>query len=69
MPRRQVWLAAANAIASGEAGRRYEDPDLAWILEHAGAHLVESGEDDQTVYRLYHQAFNDYLRRGYDEHN
>jgi hypothetical protein len=64
LPRRQVWLAVTNALAEG---RRYEESDLAWVLHNAGAHLIESSEDGQTVYRLYHQAFNDYLRRGHSE--
>lgn len=36
--------------------------DLSWIVSNAGAYLIESGEDGQTVYRLYHQAFADYFR-------
>ena len=67
LPRRQVWLALANALADGASpGRAYTDSDLAWILENAGAHIVESGEDGQTVYRLYHRAFDDYFRRQRD---
>ena len=65
LPRRQVWLALADALAD-RTGQRYTEADLAWVLEHAGAHLIEAGEDGQTVYRLYHQAFNDYLRRDHD---
>jgi hypothetical protein len=67
LPRRQVWLALANALADRTGARsEYTDSDLAWVLENAGAHIVESGEDGQTVYRLYHRAFNDYFRRRRD---
>ena len=67
LPRRQVWLALANALADGtRGGSEYSDSDLAWVLENAGAHIVESGEDGQTVYRLYHRAFSDYFRRQRD---
>ncbi|MFI6504152.1 WD40 repeat domain-containing protein [Nonomuraea typhae] len=59
LPRRQVWLALASALAQV----RYAESDLAWVLEHAGAHIVESGEDGQTVYRLYHQSYNDFFQR------
>ncbi|HEX3955353.1 MAG TPA: hypothetical protein VHZ03_01840 [Trebonia sp.] len=63
LPRRQVWLALTNALADGTpAAGEYTDGDLAWVLENAGAHIVESGEDGQTVYRLYHRAFSDYFR-------
>ncbi|WP_067499064.1 ATP-binding protein [Nocardia ignorata] len=64
LPRRDIWLALANALA--RPGVLYTDRDIAWILEHAGAHIIESGEDGQTVYRLYHQAFNDYFQRNID---
>ncbi|MFC4376906.1 hypothetical protein ACFO5K_22710 [Nocardia halotolerans] len=64
LPRRDIWLTVANALV--RAGIRYSEQDIAWVLEHAGAHIVESGEDGQTVYRLYHQAFNDYFQRNVD---
>lgn len=64
LPRRQVWLAVADAL--GPAGSAYTEDDLNWIMAHAGAHLIEAGEDGQTVYRLYHQSYNDYFRRGRD---
>ncbi|MGC4989920.1 hypothetical protein [Nocardia salmonicida] len=64
LPRRDIWLTLANALA--RTGVTYTDQDIAWVLEHAGAHIVESGEDGQTVYRLYHQAFNDYFQRDID---
>ncbi|MFI7664173.1 AAA family ATPase [Nocardia sp. NPDC049526] len=60
LPRRDIWLALANALA--RPGIIYTEQDIAWVLEHAGAHIIESGEDGQTVYRLYHQAFNDYFQ-------
>ena len=74
MPSRDVWLAAAEALRPGSSpepgpGRSLEPgagrltaADLSWIVSHAGAYLIESGEDGQTVYRLYHQAFADYFR-------
>ena len=63
LPRHDVWLAVANAVGS----RTYEERDLVWLMEHAGAHIVESGEDSQTVYRLYHQAYVDYFQLGADD--
>ena len=67
LPRRRIWLELVNALSSSKRGASYTDADLAWLLENAGAYLIESGEDGQTVYRLYHQAFNDYLHQGEDE--
>ncbi|MEU2102340.1 hypothetical protein [Nocardia sp. NPDC019255] len=64
LPRRDIWLTLANALS--RPGVTYTDTDIAWVLEHAGAHIIESGEDGQTVYRLYHQAFNDYFQHNID---
>ncbi|MFD7409282.1 hypothetical protein ACFV7R_43140 [Streptomyces sp. NPDC059866] len=60
LPRRDLWPALAEALSG--RGARYGDEDIAWVLEHAGFHVVESGESGQTVYRLYHQALIDHFR-------
>ncbi|MFJ8106019.1 hypothetical protein [Streptomyces sp. NPDC096132] len=61
LPRRDLWPVLASALADGK--RAYEDTDVSWVLEHAGFHLVESGESGQTVYRLHHQSLIDHFRR------
>ena len=63
LPRNDIWLTLANALASEKP---YTEDDLNWVITNAGAHIVESGEDGQTVYRLYHQSYNDHLR-GYNK--
>jgi WD40 repeat protein len=63
LPGRAVWLALAEALRPDAGGPRYAEADLSWVVANAGAYLIESGEDGQTVYRLYHQAFADYFRR------
>lgn len=60
LPRRDVWLAVANALRDAE--QPYTDADVAWTLERCGAYLTQSGEHELTVYRLYHQSFADYFR-------
>jgi hypothetical protein len=62
---RRVWPLVANAIAGGE--RPYDDDDVAWVLGHAGWHIIEAGEDGQTVYRLAHQALADHYHEKVDE--
>ena len=37
-----------------------------WVLNRAGSFVVEALERDRSVYRLYHQALADHLRRGHD---
>jgi WD40 repeat protein len=62
---RRVWPLVANVIAG--AGRPYDDDDVAWVLGHAGWHIIEAGEDGQTVYRLSHQALTDHYHDKVDE--
>jgi WD40 repeat protein len=57
---RRVWPLVADALRRRE--RRYDDDDVAWVLGHAGWHIIEAGEDGQAVYRLGHQALADYYR-------
>jgi hypothetical protein len=37
-----------------------------WVLDRAGSFVVEALERDRSVYRLYHQALADHLRRERD---
>jgi WD40 repeat protein len=55
---RRVWPQVANAFA----GRSYDDDDVQWVLDHAGWHVIETGEDGQAVYRLGHQALADHYQ-------
>ena len=64
LPRRHVWLLVANTLAPEPDG--YVDTDLVWVLEHAGAYVTQSGDEGETVYRLYHQALVDHFRWGRD---
>jgi WD40 repeat protein/energy-coupling factor transporter ATP-binding protein EcfA2 len=60
LPRRTVWATAATALTGGK--RTYTEDDVAWLLANASAHLIEAGEEGESVYRLYHQAYASYLR-------
>jgi hypothetical protein len=57
---RRVWPLMATAVAAQP--RSYHDDDVAWVLGHAGWHIIEAGEDGQAVYRLAHQALTDHYR-------
>jgi WD40 repeat protein len=57
---RRVWPLIANALA--RRSRSYGDDDVAWVLSHAGWHIIEVGEDGRAVYRLGHQALADHYR-------
>jgi WD40 repeat protein len=58
LPWAGIWVAIASAIAH----RTFTDDDIRYLMDVAGAYIVESVEDGQTVYRLYHQAFAEHLR-------
>ena len=59
LPWENLWVPLASAIA----GASYTDSDIEWLLDHAGAYIVERSEAGRSVYRLYHQALADHLRR------
>src|SRR5208337_4743994 len=58
LPWENLWAPLASAIAEVP----YTDSDIEWLLDHAGAYIVEESEDGRSVYRLYHQALADHLR-------
>ena len=62
---RRVWPLVANALAAGE--RPDDDDDIAWVLGHAGWHIIEAGDDGQAVYRLAHQALADHYHAKFNE--
>ena len=67
LPWENIWA----PIASRLAGRAYSDSDIRWLLQHAGAYIVESTEAGRSVYRLYHQALAEHLEKatlGIDAH-
>ena len=54
--------APAVAAAVPPERRTATAEDVAWVLDHAGFHILEGGEAGQTVYRLVHQSFVDHYR-------
>ncbi len=67
IPRRDVWHSLATALST--TGRVYSEADVTWVLETAGFYIIESGEQGQAVYRLYHQALIDHLRYRSPKHS
>jgi WD40 repeat protein len=69
LPWEDIWAPLASSIAS----RQYGDEDLIWLRRNAGSYVVEALEpgrspgSGRSVYRLYHAALAEYLRRGQDE--
>ena len=60
LPRYDIWPTFATALSPTAA--TYDDAAVTEVLTMAGWYLIESGEDGQTVFRLFHQSLIDYFR-------
>jgi len=58
LPQKHVWAAVASRIAR----KQYTNADIRELKERAGFYLIQDTEDGETVYRLFHQSFADYLK-------
>lgn len=62
LPHKNIW----GAIASRMSNASYDSADVGWLIERAGYFLIQDVEHGETVYRLYHESFAEYLRLGRD---
>jgi hypothetical protein len=63
-----LWPPLATALATvAGATAIYDDGDVRALLDRAGDLIVESVEDGQPVYRLFHEALAEHLRAQTDE--
>ncbi|MFH9707157.1 AAA family ATPase [Streptomyces luteogriseus] len=62
LPWEDIWAPLASEISA----RRYTNHDLHRLRREAGAYVVEAVEDGRSVYRLYHEAMAEFLRREQD---
>jgi hypothetical protein len=58
MPWENVWPPTASAIADAH----YGDSDVEWLLDVAGAFVVETRQAQRSAYRLFHEALAEHLR-------
>ena len=56
---RELWAPLATVLADDQT---YVETDITWLLEQAGFYVVETIDQDRSVYRLYHQEFAEHLR-------
>ena len=64
IPWEGIWPRLASALTPQ---RSYTDTDIQWLRTNAGAYVVESMEEDRSVYRLFHQSLTEHLRRDRNE--
>jgi len=60
-----LWAAMANAVAKRSSPGTYcelDDTHIHWLLYEAGRYILEDGDGEQAVYRLFHQSLIDHFR-------
>ena len=66
LPRTDVWVLAASALINSDGihyARQITDEDVSWLLQKAGAYVVEDiGSEQRAVYRPFHDMLAAYLR-------
>lgn len=63
LPQKTLWASLASAIA----GRRYANSAIENLKQVAGYYLVQDTDKGEVVYRLFHEAFAEYLRAESEE--
>jgi len=58
--RDELWPKVATAISEATAPLTQEH--VLWLLREGGRFIVEDGDGEQAVYRLYHQSLNEHFR-------
>jgi WD40 repeat protein len=58
LPQKDIWADLASRIS----GRTYSNDDIERLKERAGYYIVQDTDGDDVVYRLFHEAFAEYLR-------
>lgn len=55
-----IWATIATGLSQPDAP--YSDKHVQWVLREAGRYILESGDGEQAVYRLFHQSLVDHFR-------
>jgi WD40 repeat protein len=63
LPWEHLWACLATELS----GVDYDDTDVHWVHHEAGAYIVEVRDGERSLFRLYHEEFAKYLRRGRDD--
>jgi WD40 repeat protein len=62
LPWETLWAPLASTL-TGHA--RYRDEDVRWLLDHAGAYVLETQVVGSTVFRVFHEELAAHLRQRY----
>ena len=59
-----IWRTMASALHP--AAPPFGDAHVQWALRQAGRYIIESGDGEQAIYRLFHESLNEHFRAGRD---
>ncbi len=62
LPWDNIWPSVASKLSD----RRCANDDVRWVLQSAGAFILESRASERSVYRLYHEALAEDLHADHD---
>lgn len=62
--RNGLWPLLASALHPQAAP--FSDEHAQWVLVNLGRYIIESGDGEQAVYRLFHESLNEHFRAGRD---
>jgi hypothetical protein len=57
-----VWALVAGALRP--QAPPFSDEHVRWVLRESGRYIIESGDGEQAVYRLFHESLNEHFRAG-----
>ena len=60
-----IWRTVACALRRDVPP--LEDEHVRWVLQDAGRYIIESGDGEQAVYRLFHESLNEHFRSTVDQ--
>lgn len=55
-----IWRAISTSLLPPGQSAALTEQHLRWVMREAGEYIVEDGDCEQAVYRLYHQCLVDY---------
>jgi hypothetical protein len=59
-----LWALVAGALEP--QAPPFGDEHAQWVLVNVGRYIIESGDGEQAVYRLFHESLNEHFRAGHD---
>jgi WD40 repeat protein len=62
LPQKYIWALVASRLARRHDDHPYSNGDIRELKQKAGFYIIQDTEHGEVVYRLFHEAFAEYLR-------